>query len=355
MTSNGNSPFAVPIACEYKEDCTRCKCFLCPSGCKNDSAKTCLAPALEQYGARLIDGCYGLRFEADKEEIQGLQCIYNGQEIRISGDRYILAAGALETPALLLRSRSSAWPLGLANSSRLVGRYLMRHAVDLFLVFPRDKGGCNSDKGVIAFNDLYIREGEKFGNVQSFGLMHPDLLLSGMQKNLSDSAASWLYPAFRALRPLLKATAKGLFERAYIFTSIMEDRPWIDNCVYPTNDKEGVSIEFSFHPDDKIRLEKFRKHIIGSFAPYRVIPLYTADDNSFLSHACGTCRAGDDPGTSVIDRNNRAHGLENLYIIDGSFFPSSAGINPSLTIAANAMRVADAIVSREAPNQSGPI
>jgi choline dehydrogenase-like flavoprotein len=69
-------------------------------------------------------------------------------------------------------------------------------------------------------------------------------------------------------------------------------------------------------------------------------------NNLNFGHPCGTCRFGDDPETSVLDRNNKAHGLDNLYVTDASFFPSSAGVNPSLTIAANALRVADVISSR---------
>jgi choline dehydrogenase-like flavoprotein len=70
-----------------------------------------------------------------------------------------------------------------------------------------------------------------------------------------------------------------------------------------------------------------------------------ADNNQRIAHACGTCRFGDDPRTSVLDRSCRAHGLENLYVVDSSFFPTSGGTNPSLTIAANALRVAEMLAA----------
>ncbi len=75
-----------------------------------------------------------------------------------------------------------------------------------------------------------------------------------------------------------------------------------------------------------------------------------AENNERIAHACGTCRAGDDPKKSVVDRNNRAHGLENLYVADSSFFPSSGGINPALTIAANALRIGDSLIESRSMN-----
>jgi len=80
--------------------------------------------------------------------------------------------------------------------------------------------------------------------------------------------------------------------------------------------------------------------------PYRVRLVKQAENNRLLAHVCGTCRFGTDPKDSVLDAHNRAHGLSNLYIVDGSFFPSSGGTNPALTIAANALRVADHLIGR---------
>ncbi len=74
--------------------------------------------------------------------------------------------------------------------------------------------------------------------------------------------------------------------------------------------------------------------------PFRTLTLRTGQSNTTLGHVCGTCRFGTDPQTSVLDPQNRAHEVENLYVVDASFFPSSAGLNPSLTVAANALRVA---------------
>jgi choline dehydrogenase-like flavoprotein len=83
-----------------------------------------------------------------------------------------------------------------------------------------------------------------------------------------------------------------------------------------------------------------------ALAGYRFKLIKQAENNQRIAHVCGTCRFGDDPAQSVLDRNNRAHGLANLYIVDSSFFPSSGGTNPSLTIAANALRVADHLLAQ---------
>ena len=82
------------------------------------------------------------------------------------------------------------------------------------------------------------------------------------------------------------------------------------------------------------------RHVKGALKPFRTLTLRTGANNSTLGHVCGTCRFGDDPKTSVLDPQNRAHEVANLYVVDTSFFPSSAGLNPSLTVGANALRVA---------------
>ncbi len=92
---------------------------------------------------------------------------------------------------------------------------------------------------------------------------------------------------------------------------------------------------------DRRRIDRFRKRVRAALKSYRVLPIKQAENNERIAHACGTCRFGSDPATSVLDPMNRAHGVTNLYIVDGSFFPSSGGINPALTIAANALRVGD--------------
>jgi choline dehydrogenase-like flavoprotein len=93
-------------------------------------------------------------------------------------------------------------------------------------------------------------------------------------------------------------------------------------------------------PHEKARIEAFRGLMKQALKPYSFSVVKQAANNQRIAHVCGTCRFGTDPADSVLDANNRAHGLANLYVVDASFFPSSGGTNPSLTIAANALRVA---------------
>lgn len=98
-------------------------------------------------------------------------------------------------------------------------------------------------------------------------------------------------------------------------------------------------------PQDERRIDGFRQRMREVLKPYSFSIVKQADNNQRIAHVCGTCRFGNDPATSVLDADNRAHGLDNLYVVDASFFPSSGGTNPSLTIAANALRVADHLIA----------
>jgi choline dehydrogenase-like flavoprotein len=115
-----------------------------------------------------------------------------------------------------------------------------------------------------------------------------------------------------------------------------------------------VAIRYRVSDSDHMRVVTMRHLMRGALKglSYRLIA--EADNNQRIAHACGTCRFGDDPGTSVLDRNCRAHGLENLYVVDASFFPTSGGTNPSLTIAANALRVAAHLTGNDASASLGP-
>jgi len=125
--------------------------------------------------------------------------------------------------------------------------------------------------------------------------------------------------------------------------STLEDLPYLDNRVLaaPDDAPESVNINYRLHEDDWRRLALFRTHLRRALKGLSWRMVKQADNNQRIAHACGTCRMGHDAHTSVLDAFNRCHDLENLYIVDSSFFPSSGGTNPGLTIAANALRVAD--------------
>ena len=339
----GLHPYHLPLACEHVPDCRGCQGYLCPRTCKNDSARVCLAPAIEQFGAQLLDECEATRLIAAGRRITGVVCCWHGREFELHGDIVVLAAGALSTPALLLQSASNEWPNGLANESGWVGKNLMRHYVDLYAVFPKARHAISATKE-FACNDFYVAGGNKFGSIQSFGSMPPaPVLVESMQQDLRDQIGAWAGAAFGLAKPFLRPFLRRLFSRSMVLATVMEDLPYLDNQVIRSNDNSrypGLAIKYRITAHEQQRIEAFRQRVRAVLKGYRCVFIQQAENNQRLAHVCGTCRFGDDPRTSVLDVLNRGHGLANLYVVDASFFPSSGGTNPALTIAANALRVA---------------
>ncbi|HVF64133.1 MAG TPA: GMC family oxidoreductase [Casimicrobiaceae bacterium] len=349
LERKGLHPYHLPLACEYAPGCAGCQGYLCPRRCKNDSASTCLDAAIDQHGAMLIDRCEIARLESSGSRVTEVVARRSGREHRLRGAVIAMAAGALATPALLLRSRSREWPTGLANASGWVGNNLMRHFVDLYAVFPHSRPAANINPKEIGLNDFYAGPA-KLGTVQSFGTMIPGrLIVDSLQANLRQS---WLSPATRILNlfaPLVRTALDRTFARSLVLATITEDLPYRHNGVLEhrrPDGREATAIRYRISPYDKLRVRASRVRMQRLLAPYRYLLLKNAESNDGLAHACGTCRFGVDPANSVLDRNNKAHGLENLYVLDASFFPSSGGTNPALTIAANALRVADHLNGR---------
>jgi len=143
-----------------------------------------------------------------------------------------------------------------------------------------------------------------------------------------------------------------------VLASIMEDLPYGDNQVFlpmqtsrPETDR--LLMRYRIHEHDMSRIEAFRTRLQEIFRPHPFRLIKQAENNERLAHACGTCRLGLNPQESVLDANNRAHELANLYVVDASFFPSSGGTNPGLTIAANALRVADKLLDKPVSRLAG--
>lgn len=338
----GLHPYRLPQACAFLPGCACCQGHLCPRACKNDAGRVCLEPALADHGAVLLDECELLRLEADARQVTAAVCRQGKVTRKLTARHYILAAGALSTPALLLRSSSADWPHGLANRSGLVGRHLMRHLVDLYLVFTRARTDRRQKE--LGLSDLYLADGRKLGSLQSFGVLPPAaMLLDDLQRGLPPPLAPLLTP----LRPLLRPALDALLDGGVLLAAILEDLPYADNRVRPG---PPLSVEYRLHAADRARLASFRQAVRQALRPYRYLALHQAEKNTMLAHVCGTCRFGDDPAGSVLNRHNRAHDLVNLQVVDASFFPSSGGTNPALTIAANALRVADHLIATASPH-----
>lgn len=341
----GLHPYALPMAREPHVDCPACQGFLCARGCKHDGANSALRPAIEQHGATLLADCGVVRLEADADRVTAVHARVDGHPVRLAADHVFLATGALNTPALLLNSTSADWPAGLANRSGLVGRYLMRHCVDLYAIFAKARPTPTSRTKEFALDDFYATDDGKFGSLQSFGPMPPpNVVVDGMQQELREDHGAALAALFGLAKPFLRPFLGRTFAKATMMASILEDLPRPGNHVgirERTDDGMPVpAITYRLDPADQIRIRRFRALIREALQPYRFMLLDQAANNRRIAHVCGTCRFGDDPETSVLDPDNRAHGIANLWVVDASFFPTSGGTNPALTIAANALRVA---------------
>ncbi|MGH3960801.1 GMC oxidoreductase, partial [Mycobacterium sp.] len=330
-------PYHLPMACDYTDGCATCQSYLCDQSCKNDAARNCLVPALAEHGAQLLTECRVVRLDADRTGVRQVTCQHRCGMLALKAKVVVLAAGALITPVLLLNSRSGDWPNGLANGSDWVGRNLMRHLVDFIEVWPHRGSKITAENKQIGLSDFYFWEGQKYGTVQSGGAMPPMEALT--------NHPGWQAKALRLMRPAARPIYERFFSGGLVLAAMLEDLPYLDNRVLPSDQpgsdgRQRLRLQYRLHASEIERRAVFLQQFKKTFEPFRRITLRGATNNAALAHVCGTCRFGTDPKTSVLDPHNRAHEVDNLYVVDGSFFPSSTGLNPSLTIAANALRVA---------------
>jgi choline dehydrogenase-like flavoprotein len=225
-----------------------------------------------------------------------------------------------------------------------VGRNLMLHANNnLFIGLKRTArgSGFKINHG-LSLNDFYVHNGTKLGNIHAHPIVTHDELVRFMVQ---------YYRGLNHLpgRLISKIASMGAFlGRSWtVFTGIVEDLPYPGNHVAAkTGSDEDIVYTYRYPDELRRRALMMRDGFMSAVEPlFEVRPLQPAGALNG-SHVCGTCRFGDDPRTSVLDRDNRPHDLDNLYVLDASFFPSSGGINPSLTIVANSLRASDKIAQR---------
>ncbi len=339
----GHVPFRLPLAINHgaAEDrsacvgCATCDGFPCAIGAKNDLASSVLAP-LVRDGLDLRTGTAVRRLRLTGGVVSGVEAVdlRTGESLDFRAPVVVVAAGAVATPVLLLASG-----LGEAGpGGAVVGRYLMRHCNgSVYGVFRRLDGADDHHKQV-GFNDLYFGAREagapagKLGNVQQVPTPAP----AYAEVHLPGWLGHRLGGALRHLTGLL---------------CIAEDQPIRENRVELADETDAHGLPRARivhrHTERDRAARRFlmrrAKAILkeaGAVACYR----HTIDT---FSHACGTVRMGDDPDCSALDPDGRFRGVPGLWVTDGSAMPRSSGLNPSLTIAANALRIADGIV-REA-------
>lgn len=349
FTEGGLHPYRLHSGIGYEPGCKECLGSYCPSGCKRDARNTLLDPALESGQVKLCAEAEVLRIEANANAAHTVIIQHEETECQISAPLIILAAGAYFSPALLLRSTNESWPDGLANQNDLVGRNLMFHASDPIAVWPRGQHSKKGPTKTLSIRDFYSYDGKKYGELQSAGqTANFGNVLYSLRLSFDQSPLRKL-PLIRQLLRIPAWLASRVLGEATVFTTIVEDYAYHDNRVVLDPDgASGIRFHYTIRPELLERAHKLKTLLRARFKPLYSLPLSHRATLNY-GHPCGTCKAGDDPETSVLDANCKAHMLDNLYVVDSSFMPTSGGTNPSLTIAANALRVADIVAKAHAP------
>jgi choline dehydrogenase-like flavoprotein len=310
--------------------CNTCDGFPCQVNAKADADLCCVRPALEQENVKLMTRArvHRLLTDGSGRLVTAAEVEHDGQTIRITADIFVVACGAVNSAALLLRSASDMHPRGLANSSDLVGRnYMVHNNTALMAIDPRRRNPTRFQK-TLAVNDFYFQgEGSRFplGNLQMLGKLQAGML-----------AASKPY--------VPKATLREMANRSVDWWVMSEDLPSPEGRVILGT---GGRIEVVFRPNNLAahdRLIRVATRMLKA-AGYPIVFVQRMGIET-NSHQCGTIKFGTDPAKSVLDPFCRSHDVSNLFVVDSSFFPSSAAVNPALTIAAQALRVADHILGR---------
>jgi choline dehydrogenase-like flavoprotein len=245
--------------------------------------------------------------------------------VRVEGTRFIVSCGAVKSAAMLVRSAWDGHPAGLANSSGLVGKRYMAHLATMMQGFHPFRPNATVFQKTVAINDFYLGgPGAPYplGQIQSQGRTH-----GVMAQTVVPWVPLWAYEAW--------------VSRGVDWLVMSEDLPSVENRV--TLERDG-GIRLEYRPNNLVphrRLVKETVRILHRLGFWKVMKHSHGNRNT--THQCGTLVFGTDPRASVLDPFCRAHDVENLFVVDASFFPSSAAVNPGLTIVAQAIRVADHI------------
>jgi choline dehydrogenase-like flavoprotein len=342
----GHHPFPLPVGImldeQHTEDshcirCSTCDGFPCLVQAKADAHVVAVRPALRHPNVTLLTNAYVERIEtsATGREAQSVAVRRNGESERYRADIVVVACGAINSAALLLRSANATHPDGLANGSGVVGRHYMCHNNSALIAISRQPNLTRFQK-TLGLNDFY------------FGSKDEDFPLGHIQMLGKTDAAMFRGES----HGLLPGFAAGkLASHALDFWLTSEDLPDPENRVLLNRDS-GIRLHYTpnnLKPHE--RLTKKLRHLLDHIG----CEPHLLPQNAYFGkrlpiagtgYQNGTIRFGRDPESSALDVNCRAHELDNLYVVDGSFFVSSAAVNPTLTIIANALRVGDHLLDR---------
>ncbi|MCX6019701.1 MAG: GMC family oxidoreductase [Chloroflexi bacterium] len=337
LRAAGARPFALPMAVDLRDGgrcirCATCDGFPCKLLAKGDADACLVRPALQSPTVTLQTRTIARRLLTDPagKRITAVEVERDGQIETLRADTFVVACGATNSAALLLRSANSAHPNGLANHSGLVGRNYMAHINSTLLAIDPERTNDDVYQKTIAVNDFYFGTPEypyPMGNLQVLGKIQAGGYIAAARPDLT--------PAQHA----------DMNRRSADWWVMSEDLPDPENRI--TLAADG-SIRV------RRRFKNMRTHLklveaatdLLTRAGYREI-IHTLMPVETNSHQCGTARFGSDPATSVLDPFCKAWDVENLYVVDASFFPSSTAMNPALTVVAQALRVGEEIVKSQ--------
>jgi choline dehydrogenase-like flavoprotein len=311
--------------------CDTCNSFPCRIHAKSDAEVCGITPALASPNLEMWTNAQALRLVADPagKKVEAVEIERDGVTVRVGASLVVVSCGAVNSAALLLRSAGGKHRAGLANSSGLVGRRYMAHLATMMQGFNPLRKNDTVFQKTVAINDFYFpgpRTKYPLGHIQSQGRTH-----GVMAQTVEPRIPVWAYDAW--------------VSRGVDWLAMSEDLPRDENRVAITSDGR---IRLHYRPNNlgsHAMLVKEMRRMLHRLGFWKVMTHSHKSKNT--THQCGTLAFGTDPGQSVLDPWCRAHDLENLFVVDASFFPSSAAVNPGLTIVAQALRVADHIKTND--------
>ena len=323
FAAQGLHPCSLPLGIDLEKWLARAAttwdAFPDTTGAKSDAESCALAGALRHPNVTLLTGTKARRLVATGRQITGLEVEGPRGAMTLRAPTMCLCAGAVMTAALLLASADDDHPAGLANQSGQVGRNFMNHNLTAMIAFNPFRRNRSVYEKTIQFNDWYLAggpNGEPLGNVQMLGRVTGPILAgeSGMPP--------WL--------------AHYIAERSIHIMAMSEDLPDPQSRVMWRNGQIVLDWRKTNVAAHDFLVRRLKRAMRRAGWP---VVLSKGFPKSKPSHQCGTARMGNDPATSVVDTHLKAHDFDNLYVADASVLPTSAAVNPSLTVAALALRL----------------
>jgi choline dehydrogenase-like flavoprotein len=350
LEAAGFHPFHAPCGIRLREAdlphsacvrCQNCDGFPCVVHGKSDAEVLGVRPALEHPNVTLLTNAKAVKLETSgsDNEVSAVVVEREGELEHFAGNVVVLACGAANTAKLLLLSATDEYPNGLANASDQVGRNYMFHNSSAVLALSKDENPTIFQK-TLGLNDFYFGgNGHDYplGNIQMVGKSQ-EPMFRGEKPGETKLAPHW--------------TLEKVARHAIDFWLSIEDLPRPENRVTVDRDEK---LTLAYTPTNDVPKQELHKQLHSMLGKLHMEPDHIFHRFAYMkndipvagcAHQAGTCRMGDNAASSVVNRDCRAHDLDNLYLVDTSVFPSIGAVNPALTAMANALRVGDHLLER---------